>query len=461
MGLKSRALIALSLLCVSLSTSVWARVNSAPAMASDAVRDLAQIRSSGVLRVLINESRTSSGEVKEQTIGVEYMRVRAFVQALNQDAQSGRTIRLQLIPKPKDQLLEALRKGEGDIVAPGELMPDKTMRGIIASTPLQHAVPLVVVARKGNRQYRQLSDLSARQFMLPRGSAAVAALDSLNAKLSQTAKSKVSHQIADPSLAVEDVLEMVNAGMFLLTAVEQPIAERWAKVLPNLRVDRHMVLLTDHQRWYVRRGASNLLARVDRFARNYRASADRDTNFQRLYRRMYRLHNIKGDVEMRRLKAVRPVLERVARQQNLDWSLLAAIGYKESTLNPNARGGAGAVGLMQVTPIAAKAAGVSEYRSLEGNVQASAKYLSLIRKQHFASSQISEQDRQGFMLAAYNLGPGRVDALRAEAKRRGLDSNRWYFQVERVAMEQMGLQVPHYVSSVNKYQLIYKRDFAR
>ena len=41
------------------------------------VRDLAQIRSSRVLKVLVNQSRNSSGEVKGESGGVEYHRLRA------------------------------------------------------------------------------------------------------------------------------------------------------------------------------------------------------------------------------------------------------------------------------------------------------------------------------------------------------------------------------------------------
>ena len=88
---------------------------------TDTVRDLAEIRRSGVLRVLVNQSRNSSGEVKGEAIGVEYVRLRAFEQFLNRDAQA-RTITLKIIPKAKDQLLAALQRGEGDLVAPGELL---------------------------------------------------------------------------------------------------------------------------------------------------------------------------------------------------------------------------------------------------------------------------------------------------------------------------------------------------
>lgn len=42
------------------------------------VRDLAQIRTSKVLRVLVNQSRNSSGEVKGEPVGIEYYRLRAL-----------------------------------------------------------------------------------------------------------------------------------------------------------------------------------------------------------------------------------------------------------------------------------------------------------------------------------------------------------------------------------------------
>ena len=50
------------------------------AAAPSSVRDLAEIRGSRTLRVLVNQSRNSSGEVQGQSIGVEYHRLRAFEQ---------------------------------------------------------------------------------------------------------------------------------------------------------------------------------------------------------------------------------------------------------------------------------------------------------------------------------------------------------------------------------------------
>lgn len=62
------------------------------------------------------------------------------------------------------------------------------------------------------------------------------------------------------------------------------------------------------------------------------------------------------------------------------------------------------------------------------------------------------------MLAAYNIGPHRLQGLRAEARRRGLNPDRWFFHVERVAMEQLGMGNVSYVSSVNKYFITFDRE---
>ncbi|MCQ4347395.1 transglycosylase SLT domain-containing protein [Pseudomonas stutzeri] len=417
-------------------------------------RDLAAVRASGQLRVLVNQSRHSSGEARGESIGVEYRRLRAFEQYLNRSARDGRELRLKLIPLPKEQLLPALLRGEGDLVAPGELLAVRRGMPVRASAPIQRDVPLVVVGRQGNRRYQRVEQLAGRSLALPAGSAAREALQRLNGGL----RAPIVADWQDPSLAVEDVLEMVHAGLLPMTAVELPIAERWARVLPKLRIDRHLQVGEGDLGWYVHAAAPNLRASVDRFLRDYRPPADQDAAFLRVYRRSYKVHPLLGRIELQRLMRVRPVLMQHAEAQSLDWLLLAALAYKESTLNPQARGAGGAIGLLQITPAAARSVGVGNIASLDGNVQAGAKYLAAIRRRYFASAQFNERERMAFTLAAYNLGPQRVQSLRAEARRRGFNPNQWFFQVERVAAERHGMGVVGYVASVNKYHLAYSRE---
>ncbi|MDP3815381.1 transglycosylase SLT domain-containing protein [Pseudomonas sp.] len=424
-----------------------------------AVRDLASIRGSGELRVLVNQSRNSSGMVRGQSIGVEYQRLRAFEQYLNRTGKDGKTLKLKLIPKAKDQLLAALQRGEGDLVAPGELLNKPPGGNLRASAALRSDVPLIIVARQGDRRYRSLEQMSGRSLALPAGSVAGEALRKINQRLIAGKRSPIVIEWVDPSLAVEDVLEMVQAGIFSMTAVELPIAQRWAKVMPRLRLEPQLVLAKDgDMRWYLHRDATMLGASIDRFLKGYHEPADQDAAFQRVYRRLYKVHYPLGRAERRRLEQVRPVLQRYAAQHDFDWLALAAVAFKESTLNPRARGAGGATGLMQITPAAARSVGVGNIGVLNNNVQAAAKYLAMIRRNFFNSPQLNERERLAFVLAAYNMGPQRVQSLRAEARRRGLNPNQWFFQVERVAMEQLGMGVVSYVNSVNKYYLAYERE---
>ena len=423
------------------------------------VRDLAQIRSSQVLRVLVNQSRNSSGEVQGQAIGVEYHRLRAFERYLNGHARDGQQITLKIIPKAKGQLLGALLRGEGDLMAPGELLDVKPTHAVTPSDPIVDHVPLLLVGVKGERRFTRFEQLSGRTVALTTGSAAGESINLINQKLALRKLPLITIEWVDPSLAVEDVLEMVQAGIFHLTIVEKPIAERWATLMPKLRFDRK-VLVSEPKamRWFVRRDASMLRASIDRFLTSYKAPSDQDVAFERVYRRLYRVHYPLARADRQKLERLRPVLQKHARQQGMDWLNLAALAFKESTLNPHAKGTGGATGLLQITPAAAQRVGVNNIQTIDSNVQAGAKYLAMIRRKFFASPQLNERERMAFVLAAYNMGPERVQAMRAEAKRRGLNPNQWFFQVERIAMEQVGMNAVSYVNSVNKYFLAFDRE---
>lgn len=423
------------------------------------VRDLAQVRSSGVLRVLVNQSRNSSGEVKGEPIGIEYRRLRAFEQYLNRTADDGSQLTLKLIPMAKDQLLAALQRGEGDLVAPGEVVPRHGRGDISPSAPVMANVPLVLVSRKGARRYQRLEQLSGKSLALPTGSAAGEVIQQINERLAQRKLSPIAIEWVDPTLAVEDVLEMVHAGILPFSVVELPIAQRWAKVLPNLQLEQGVVFSRDgDMSWFVRRDATNLRASIDQFLKTYRAPSDGDAAFQRVYLPLYKVHDPLAKTARKRLENVRPVLQRFADQHEFDWLNLAAVAFKESTLNPTARGTGSATGLMQITPATARKVGVGNVHQLENNVQASAKYLASIRRQYFNSPHFNERERMAFTLAAYNMGPERVQRLRAEARRRGLNPNQWFFQVERIAAEQLGMGVVSYVNSVNKYFFAFHRE---
>lgn len=429
-----------------------------PRRVTPPARDLAQIRQAKVLRVVVNQSRNSSTTVAGAALGVEDQRLKAFEAYLNGQPGRHAQVRLKAVPRPKGQLLAALQRGEADLAAPGEALPLAAGSHTVTAATTVADTALVLVQPRRHRAITTLDQLAGKRLVLVAGSAAEEAVNRANAQLAARHRSPIIVEWADASLGVEDVLDMVSAGVYAVTLVEQPIAERWVKLMPDLRIDRRVPFHAPApMSWYVREDAPQLSDSVRAFLGQYRAPANQDEALLAACRALYQTQNPLQHDDRARLEALRPVLQRNARQQGLDWLDLAALAYKESDLEPDARGGSGASGPLQITPAAARRVGVKSVTELDDNVKAAARYLALIRRNFFNEKGMEERERMAFVLAAYNLGPERVQRFRAQAKQRGLDPNRWFFQVERVAMENVGLAPVRYVNNVNKYYLAFDR----
>lgn len=88
-----------------------------------------------------------------------------------------------------------------------------------------------------------------------------------------------------------------------------------------------------------------------------------------------------------------------AKRQGLDPALALTVAQIESGFNPNARSGAGAIGVMQLMPATAKGLGVDPY-NVQDNIRGGVKYLKTQMDAH--NNSVNKA------LAAYNAGPGAV-----------------------------------------------------
>ncbi|MFQ5665280.1 MAG: transglycosylase SLT domain-containing protein [Candidatus Binatia bacterium] len=111
-----------------------------------------------------------------------------------------------------------------------------------------------------------------------------------------------------------------------------------------------------------------------------------------------------------------------ARAEGFDWRLIAALIFEESRFDPTSRSERGAVGLMQVRPIAAAAVGAQRFQTPDDNVKVGVRYLRQLQEMFPAAE---GRDRLSLVLAAYNMGPGHVRDAQTLARRYGYDPNRW------------------------------------
>jgi membrane-bound lytic murein transglycosylase MltF len=136
---------------------------------------------------------------------------------------------------------------------------------------------------------------------------------------------------------------------------------------------------------------------------------------------------------------------------------MAAQAYQESGLDQSKRSHVGAIGVMQVMPATArdKSVGIPSIERLEDNIHAGIKYNRWVIDHFYNEPGISRLDKGLFALASYNAGPGKVASLRRQAAAEGLDSNRWFDNVELIAARRIGRETVTYVSNIYKYYLAY------
>ena len=123
-----------------------------------------------------------------------------------------------------------------------------------------------------------------------------------------------------------------------------------------------------------------------------------------------------------RMPLYKASFKQTAQKYNLDWHLLAAIGYQESYLKPDSVSPTGVRGIMMLTNATAKAMGVTNRTDPAQSIQGGAKYYDqmLSRFDH-----IPFPDRHWYALVAYNMGPGAVSGIQTRLKAQGKNPNEW------------------------------------
>ena len=112
-----------------------------------------------------------------------------------------------------------------------------------------------------------------------------------------------------------------------------------------------------------------------------------------------------------------------ATKHDLDWRLLAAMGYQESKWDPEAISYTGVRGLMQLTEDTASMMRAGNRLDPRSSIFGGAKYLA--RLMDAVPRRIPEPDRTWLAVAAYNVGFGHVEDARILTQQRGGNPDRW------------------------------------
>jgi membrane-bound lytic murein transglycosylase MltF len=410
------------------------------------------------IRVLTTYSKTHFFVDKGTQLGLTVDAFKIFEDELNKKLKT-RNVRVHvvIVPVANDELIPALLEGKGDIVAAGKVMTAWRAEQVDFTNPTKKGISSIIVTGPGVPPISSVDDLSGKEVYLRASDMSSKNVEQFNAKLAAAGKPPVTVRPAPEVLSDEDILEMVNAGLAPMTVVDDYIADFWKQVFPKLVLNPSAAVRTDAQTaMMVRKNSPKLMAELNGFiARFPEGSTTRNVLFQKYLKSVRYAKPATSSAERQRFRQTVEFVRKYSDKYDLDYLLMAAQGYQESGLDQSRKSPVGAIGVMQVMPATGADMKVGDIRQIEPNVHAGVKYVRFMMDRYYADEPMDKLDKGLFTFASYNAGPGRIRGLRERAKKRGLDPNKWFNNVELLAAESIGRETVQYVSNIYKYYLAY------
>ena len=437
-----------------------ARERMGLAMPSEAYTgDLDQMIKVRRIRALVPYSKTFYFVDKGQPRGISYDALSTFEDVLNKKLRTKHLrVNVVLIPTSRDRLLPALREGKGDLVAANLTITEDRLEIVDFTDPLLTGINEIVVTGPGSPATLTSDDLGGRKIFVRKSSSYWDSLETFNEERKKAGKPEAVLVAAPEQLEDEDLLEMLNAGLIKTVVMDSHKAAFWKQIFPKVVVHADVALRSGGQiAWAIRKDSPKLKAELNAFIKTHgEKSAFGKTVLRKYLQDTRYVKNAASDAEIRKFLALVALFRRYGDRYGMDWMLMAAQGYQESRLDQNARSPVGAVGVMQVMPQTGQELKVGDITKTEPNIHAGVKYIRFMVDQYYANEPMTDLDRGLFAFAAYDCGAGRVNSLRREAEKRGLDKNVWFDNVERVAADKIGRETVTYVSNIYKYYIAYR-----
>ncbi len=418
----------------------------------------------GQIRVLVPYNRTSYFIDGMQRKGLTFEAVTLFEKEFNKRLGkrpgSPGYVRVIFLPVTRDRILPSLTEGYGDLAAANLVITENLREEVDFSVPALSNWSELVVSGPSRRPFERFDDLLGDTVYIRRSSSYFEHLASFNDSLRQAGKQVIHTELLDEYLEDDDILEMVNAGLIPITVSNAFIVDLWEPLLPELRAHRGLVIKNGGEvAWAMRRNSPELKAAVDAFLReNGQGTLIGNVLLKKYLNTADYVKKANSPETLGRFRELRGLFRKYGGRYNWDWLLLAAQGYQESQLDHSKKSPAGAVGIMQIKPSTAADSnvGIADVYEMENNIHAAAKYLDFLRNRYFGSPDIEPFNAMLFSLAAYNMGPARMNQIRSKASTQGVNVNVWFGQVELVAAREVGREPVQYVSNIYKYYASFR-----
>lgn len=374
---------------------------------------LDQVMQLGELRVVTRNTPTTYFEGPDGPAGPEFDLARGFANDLG----------VNLVIKTVDSVSEVmpfLLSGKAHMAAAG-LSATESRREFLSFGYPYYSVDMHLIYRLGSGKPRSIGEIVGRSIEV----VAQSSHSDMMASLHEIYPDLVWSENAD--LEVADLMTKVALGEIDFTIADSTEFNIQRHFYPDLRVALDL-MVDDPISWaFAKDKADSLLARADEFL----IASDRNGYLAQVNDRYFG-HTEKFDYVgtrafMRhfetRLPRYRALFETAGELNNVDWKLLAAIGYQESHWRSHAVSPTGVRGIMMLTKDTAEYLDIEDRMDPETSILGGARFYA--RQTERIMDSVEEPDRTWFALAAYNVGFNHIKDARQIVEWRGGDPDKW------------------------------------
>lgn len=374
---------------------------------------LQHIKQQGVINVITRNSHTTYYERAEGFIGLEYDLVRLFAQQLNVKANF-------IVLDNFHNISQQLATHKAAIVAAGLTITHHRKQQMRFAPPYQNITEQIMYHDRKNAP-KNMADLRNGIIEVAQGSSHNDTLIKLQSQYPQ-----LDWHI-NTQLNTDDLLHLLDKGLIDYTIIDSHQASLAKQFYPKLYTafdltgPRQLAWALPHS------NDTSLYDAVSLFFIRIK----QDNTLQRLLEKYYgnvgNLNYVSHCAFHQHIKNRLPkylnLFKTEAKKYNIDWRLLATIGYQESHWRTDTVSPTGVRGIMMLTLSTAKQLHIKDRIDPAQSIAGGALYFK--QQLNRLPEHIKEPDRTWFALAAYNTGFGHLQDARMLTKQRKGNPDKW------------------------------------
>ena len=374
-----------------------------------------RIKDDGKLVVVTRNSATTYYEGPFGDTGLEYDLAKLFAEHLG--------VKLEMVVEENfSRMFDMLNNDEADIAASNLSITDSRKQHLLFGPAYMDVISQVAYRIRNNRKRpRKIEHLVDRDIEVAANSQHIEILTEL----------KKTHPELDwhenHELDTDELLELVWSQFIDYTIADSTEIKLKQRFYPEIAVAFNLGEKR-HVAWAMKKGIDpSLNNEIIRFFSELKQQGILKQLINKYYGHVRKFSYVGTQSYLRDINNKLPeyisAFKLAAHANNLDWRLLAAVGYQESHWNPDAVSPTGVRGIMMLTTDTARFVGISDRKDTLESIEGGAKYLRyMIDKM---PGHLQEPDRTWMALAAYNVGFGHLEDARKITQKRGGDPDKW------------------------------------